>query len=140
VPQAIVIDDDAYELEKASRTFATTHIFPGGCLPSEALIRQLGSAHSIPVRAVDDITPSYARTLQLWRQRFNDAFPRLRARGYDDRFSRLWNFYLGSSEAGFRERRIRDLQIMLAKAGGPVERTPANRWRSHTPERATVPL
>jgi cyclopropane-fatty-acyl-phospholipid synthase len=138
--QAIVIEDGAYELEKASRSFANTHVFPGGCLPSEALIRQLGTASSIPVRAVDDITPSYARTLELWRERFNDAFPRLRARGYDDRFARLWNFYLASSEAGFRERRIRDLQIVLAKAGRTADRTQAKRWHSRTRERATAPL
>jgi cyclopropane-fatty-acyl-phospholipid synthase len=138
--QAIVIDDGAYELEKASRTFANTHVFPGGCLPSEALIRRLGSASSIPVRAIDDITPSYARTLELWRKRFNDAFPRLRARGYDDRFARLWNFYLASSEAGFRERRIRDLQIVLAKAGRMADGRQATRWRSRTHEQATAPL
>jgi cyclopropane-fatty-acyl-phospholipid synthase len=138
--QAIVIADEAYELEKASRSFANTHVFPGGCLPSEALIKELGAASSMPVRAVDDITSSYARTLELWRERFNEALPRLRARGYDDRFARLWNFYLASSEAGFRERRIRDLQIVLSKAGTTADRRQAKRWRSRTRERAPAPL
>jgi cyclopropane-fatty-acyl-phospholipid synthase len=138
--QAIVIDDDAYELEKASRSFANTHVFPGGCLPSEALIGELGSASSIPVRSVDDITASYARTLELWRERFNDAAPRLRALGYDKRFARLWNFYLAFSEAGFRERRIRDLQMVLAKAGRATEGSDSNPWRSRTRERAPAQL
>jgi cyclopropane-fatty-acyl-phospholipid synthase len=138
--QAIVMADEAYELEKASRTFANTHVFPGGCLPSEGLIKRLGAASALPVESVDDITASYARTLELWRARFNDAFPRLRSLGYDDRFARLWNFYLGSSEAGFRERRIRDLQIVLAKAGTKSEPLESSRWRSRTRERAPVPL
>jgi cyclopropane-fatty-acyl-phospholipid synthase len=89
---------------------------------------------------VDDITASYARTLERWRARFNDAFPRLRSLGYDDRFARLWNFYLASSEAGFRERRIRDLQIVLSKAGTTADRRQAKRWRSRTRERAPAPL
>jgi len=138
--QAIVIDNDAYEIEKASRSFANTHVFPGGCLPSEALIRSLGAGNSIPVRAVDDITASYARTLELWRERFNAAGARLQTLGYDERFGRLWNFYLAFSEAGFRERRIRDLQIVLAKAGRTNEGTRSNRWRSRTRERAPAQL
>jgi cyclopropane-fatty-acyl-phospholipid synthase len=138
--QAIVIDDDAYEIEKASRSFANTHVFPGGCLPSELLIERLGADNSLPVRSCDDITASYARTLELWRERFNSAAPLLHELGYDDRFDRLWNFYLAFSEAGFRERRIRDLQIVLAKAERTTEGTGANRWRSRTRERAPAPL
>jgi cyclopropane-fatty-acyl-phospholipid synthase len=114
--QAIVIDDDAYELEKASKTFANTHIFPGGCLPSERVIDELvGEVTDMRPAWRDDITAHYARTLRLWRERFNEAFPRLRAHGYDERFARLWNFYLAFSEGGFAERRIRDVQLLFAK-------------------------
>jgi cyclopropane-fatty-acyl-phospholipid synthase len=138
--QAIVIDDDAYEIEKASRSFANTHVFPGGCLPSELLIERLGADNAMPVRSCDDITASYSRTLELWRERFNAAAPRLRELGYDDRFDRLWNFYLAFSEAGFRERRIRDLQIVLARADRTTEGSGPNRWRSRTRERAPAAL
>ena len=127
--QAIVIGDDAYELEKASRSFSNKHIFPGGCLPSLRLITRLGAASGIPVSACDDISDHYALTLAAWRQRFNDAWPSLRPRGYDERFSRLWNFYLAISEGGFRERRIRDLQLVMAKPGWRVK---DNGWRSPT--------
>ena len=114
--QAIVIDDALYEYEKASRSFANTHVFPGGCLPSERLIGDL-VARETDMSAVwsDDITDDYAETLRLWRERFNRAVPALEARGYDRRFQRLWNIYLAFSEAGFRERRIRDLQLLFAK-------------------------
>jgi cyclopropane-fatty-acyl-phospholipid synthase len=115
--QAIVIDDGVYEAEKAARSFANKHIFPGGCLPSQALITRLATAVGMPPAWLEEITPHYARTLAAWRDRFNDAWPHLRTLGYDERFRRLWNFYLASSEGGFRERRIRDLQLLLAKPG-----------------------
>ena len=116
--QAIVIDDRAYELEKASRSFANKHVFPGGCLPSERLIVELTEklTDMQPVR-LEEISDHYALTLRHWRDRFEDAWVTLRSRGYDERFRRLWRFYLATSEAGFRERRIRDLQLLLAKPG-----------------------
>ena len=118
VLQAIVIDDRLYDAEKAARSFANKHVFPGGCLPSQRLIADL-TAEVTDMRAVwmDDISAHYARTLELWRGRFEGAWAGLRERGYDERFRRLWRFYLASSEAGFRERRIRDLQLALAKPG-----------------------
>jgi cyclopropane-fatty-acyl-phospholipid synthase len=127
--QAIVCRDDNYETEKAARSFSNKHIFPGGCLPSLGVITRLGGESGIPVARVDDISGSYALTLKAWRQRFNDAWPSLRPRGYDARFKRLWNYYLACSEAGFRERRIGDLQIVLAKPG---RRGTGGEWRSPT--------
>jgi cyclopropane-fatty-acyl-phospholipid synthase len=117
--QAIVIGDDLYEAEKASRTFSNKHVFPGGCLPSARLIADVTSRKT-DLRTVwlDDISAHYARTLEIWRRRFNAAWTQLRELGYDERFRRLWNFYLATSEAGFRERRIRDLQLLFAKPAG----------------------
>jgi cyclopropane-fatty-acyl-phospholipid synthase len=116
--QAITIDDRLYEAEKAARSFANTHVFPGGCLPSNKLIADC-LARVTDMRQVwmSDITEHYPPTLASWRQRFLDTWERLRARGYDERFRRLWEFYLCSSEAGFRERRIADVQLLLAKPG-----------------------
>ena len=118
--QAIAIDDDAYEVEKASRSFVNTHVFPGGCLPSERLIRDLvASDTDTAIAWIDDITEHYPPTLARWRERFNAAWPSLRGDGYDERFARLWNLYLALSEGGFREGRIRDVQLLLAKPGFP---------------------
>ena len=116
--QAITIDDRLYEAEKAARSFANTHVFPGGCLPSNKLIADC-VARVTDLREVwmSDITAHYPPTLASWRQRFLDTWERLRARGYDERFRRLWEFYLCSSEAGFREGRIGDVQLLLAKPG-----------------------
>jgi len=116
--QAIVIDDRAYEVEKASKSFINTYIFPGGCLPSMEVMSHL-LARVTDLRAVhlEDITPHYAETLAHWRERFLSASGRLSELGYDERFRRLWLLYLCYCEGGFRERRIQDVQLLLAKPG-----------------------
>jgi cyclopropane-fatty-acyl-phospholipid synthase len=116
--QAITIDDRIYEIEKAAKSFANTHVFPGGCLPSEGLIAGcLDRVTSMKQVWIDDITAHYPPTLAAWRERFFAAWERLHSLGYDERFKRLWDFYLSSSEAGFRERRIGDVQALFAKRG-----------------------
>jgi cyclopropane-fatty-acyl-phospholipid synthase len=114
--QAIVIEDRAYEVEKAAKSFMNTHIFPGGCLPSlEVIARSVARVTDFRELHVEDITAHYATTLQLWRERFLDATDRLAELGYDERFRRLWELYLSYCEGGFRERRIRDVQLLLGK-------------------------
>jgi cyclopropane-fatty-acyl-phospholipid synthase len=116
--QAIVIDDDAYEVEKASRSFINTHIFPGGCLPSlEVIARQVSRVTDMRIAHLDDITTHYTRTLAAWRERFLGARGRLSELGYDERFRRLWELYFSWCEGGFAERRIRDVQLLLTKPG-----------------------
>jgi cyclopropane-fatty-acyl-phospholipid synthase len=69
------------------------------------------------MRAVqlEDITEHYVRTLQHWRDRFDAQPEALQELGYDDRFQRLWRLYLAYCEGGFAERRIGDVQLLLAK-------------------------
>lgn len=114
--QAITIDDRAYEAEKATKSFINQLIFPGGCLPSQEVIARCVSERT-DMRAVqlEDITEHYVRTLQHWRDRFDAQPDALRALGYDDRFQRLWTLYLAYCEGGFAERRIGDVQLLLAK-------------------------
>jgi cyclopropane-fatty-acyl-phospholipid synthase len=114
--QAITVDDRLYEMEKASRSFANTHVFPGGCLPSlKRIADSIGTVTELRQVWLDDITAHYPPTLAQWRERFFAAWDKLRTHGYDERFRRLWDFYLSSSEAGFRERRIGDVQVLFAK-------------------------
>jgi cyclopropane-fatty-acyl-phospholipid synthase len=116
--QAIVIEDGAYEVEKASRSFINTHVFPGGCLPSLQLIARLvARVTDFREAQLEDITAHYATTLRHWRERFLDSAERLAELGYDERFRRLWELYLSYCEGGFRERRIQDVQLLLAKPG-----------------------
>jgi cyclopropane-fatty-acyl-phospholipid synthase len=116
--QAITIDDRAYEVEKGTRSFANTRIFPGGFLPGLSPLVGMTARHT-PMRAVglEEIGPHYATTLRRWAENFAAIGPqRLAAMGFDARFERLWRFYLAYMEAGFRERRIGVVQLLLAGA------------------------
>jgi cyclopropane-fatty-acyl-phospholipid synthase len=114
--QAITIDEHAYEVEKASRSFMNTYIFPGGCLPSLGVIERAVKRRSdMRLAQLDDITPHYVQTLRHWRANFERNLHRLAELGYDARFQRLWRLYLAYCEAGFAERRIGDVQLLLAK-------------------------
>jgi cyclopropane-fatty-acyl-phospholipid synthase len=122
--QAITIDDRAYHVEKGNRSFISTYIFPGGCLPSSEIIaRCVARRTDMHAVGLQDITADYAETLRHWRRRFLARLDDVAALGYDERFRRLWNLYLAYCEAGFRERRIRDVQLLLAKP----------RWRGDLP-------
>ena len=121
--QAILLDDRWFEAEKRLRSFANTLIFPGGCLPSvSSIARSVARVTDMRVAGLEDITPHYAETLRQWRQRFLARREEARALGYDEEFLRLWEMYLAFSEGGFRERRLRDAQIVLAKPDWRGER------------------
>ena len=114
--QAITIDDRAYEVEKGGRSFINTHIFPEGCLPSlEVISRCVARRTDMQTVALEDITSHYAETIRHWRANFEANAERAAAMGYDGRFRRLWHMYLAWCEAGFAERRICDVQVLLAK-------------------------
>jgi cyclopropane-fatty-acyl-phospholipid synthase len=121
--QAITIDDRAYEVEKASKSFIKAYIFPGGALPSLAVLTAaLARRTNLQVANLEDITVHYVETLHCWAANLEAGEGQLAAAGYDDRFQRIWRLYLAYCEAGFAERRILDLQLLLAK---PAYRPPA---------------
>ena len=114
--QAITIDDRAYEVEKASQSFIRTYIFPGGSLPSlEVMTRKLARRTDLQTVHLEDLTPYYVETLRRWRANFESNAAVLGQLGYDDPFRRLWKLYLCYCEAGFAERRICDVQLLLGK-------------------------
>ena len=91
------------------------YIFPGGMLPSLAQVELAIKRTALIVSDVEDIAPHYVRTLQEWRRRFFENVEQVRALGFDDRFVRMWQYYLCSAEAGFATRSTGDLQIVLDK-------------------------
>ena len=114
--QAITMDDRAYTVEKASKSFIRTYVFPGGCLPSlEVISKCVAKRTDLRTVHLEDLTPHYAETLRRWRTNFEAATEQLEALGYDERFRRLWRMYLSYCEAGFAERRIGLVQTVLAK-------------------------
>ncbi|PTL54387.1 hypothetical protein C7Y72_21890 [Paraconexibacter algicola] len=115
--QAITIDDRAYDVEKATKSFINQLIFPGGCLPSVREIQRcVGSFTALRNVQLEDITPHYVTTLAAWRERFEQAAAAgaLDEQRYDKQFRRIWSLYLAYCEGGFAERRIQDVQILLA--------------------------
>jgi cyclopropane-fatty-acyl-phospholipid synthase len=120
--QAITIDDRAYDVEKAVKSFINQLIFPGGCLPSlEIISRNTARQSDMRVVQLEDMTEHYVTTLRHWREAFQAATEELEERGYDERFRRLWVLYLAYCEAGFAERRIQVGQLLLAKPGYRAE-------------------
>jgi cyclopropane-fatty-acyl-phospholipid synthase len=101
VLQVICIAPERYDSYRQRADFIQTHIFPGGALPTEGIVRAEAARAGLTTTAVEMFAPSYARTLAEWRQRFNAAWPSIAALGFDERFRRLWNYYLAYCEVGF---------------------------------------
>jgi cyclopropane-fatty-acyl-phospholipid synthase len=119
--QAITIDGRAYHVEKSKKSFANTHVFPGGCLPSlEVISRSVARVTDMRQVHLEDLTTHYVRTLRCWRENFIAHLDRVRSLGYDGRFQRMWELYLAYCEGGFGGGRIGDVQLLLAKPGFPA--------------------
>ncbi len=116
--QAIVIGDQRYDHYRRSADFIQRYIFPGGCLPSVARIMDCVARQTdMRVIHLEDFAEDYAKTLAHWRERFLANIDRARKLGYSEEFLRMWEYYLCYCEAGFRERNIGLVQIVLAKPG-----------------------
>jgi cyclopropane-fatty-acyl-phospholipid synthase len=116
--QAITIEDHRYAHALGSVDFIKRHVFPGSFIPSiNALLAAKTRASDLGLVAMEDFGHSYALTLQAWRERFMAHLPQVRAQGFDERFVRLWEFYLAYCEGGFRERSIGVAHLLLAKPG-----------------------
>ena len=116
--QAITIEDHRYEQALKSVDFIKRHVFPGCFIPSiNAMLASKTRSSDLALVALEDFGLSYARTLQAWRERFLAQLPAVRAQGFDERFIRLWEFYLAYCEGGFRERSIGVSHLVLAKPG-----------------------
>ena len=114
--QAITIADQFFEQHKRSVDFIKRYIFPGSCIPSiTAMSRSIARASDLKIFHLEDITPHYARTLRTWRQRFFANEDRVRDLGYPETFIRMWDYYLSYCEAGFAERYLGDVQMLLTK-------------------------
>lgn len=114
--QSITIADQRYAAAKRSVDFIQRYIFPGGCLPSVAVLSD-AAARNTDMRIVhlEDIGPHYATTLKHWRERFMARLDAVRELGYPDEFIRMWEYYLCYCEGGFRERAIGTAQILFCK-------------------------
>jgi len=114
--QSITIAEQRYAAAKRSVDFIQRYIFPGGCLPSVAVISDAVTRKTdMRMLHLEDIGPHYATTLKHWRERFMARLDAVRALGYPEEFIRMWEYYLCYCEGGFRERAIGTAQVLLGK-------------------------
>lgn len=102
VLQAITIDESLFAHYRRDVDFIQRYIFLGGMLPSPAVVAEQAQQAGLAIRARAAFGLDYARTLAEWMVRFNAQAEAVRAQGFDERFIRMWQFYLAYCEAGFR--------------------------------------
>ena len=114
--QIITIKDDLFAAYRLRADFIQRYIFPGGMLPSLARLKEEATHAGLAWEPVHRFGEHYADTLAAWGQRFTAHWEVIRGLGFDERFKRLWRFYLSYCEAGFRTARTDVVQVALAKA------------------------
>jgi cyclopropane-fatty-acyl-phospholipid synthase len=114
--QLIMVADRHWQSSNEHPDFVRRYIFPGGQVPSLGVLRGLARRHGLTWRDDEGFGRSYARTLATWLANFDDAWPRIREMGFDDRFRRMWRYYLAYCAAGFASGRTDVRQIVLDRS------------------------
>lgn len=114
--QIITIQDALFDEYNARTDFIQKYVFPGGMLPSEERLAPVTTAAGLSWQAVERFGMDYADTLKQWDERFQAAWGQIsQTAGFDERFRRLWRFYLAYCEAGFRSGRTDVIQLTLSR-------------------------
>ncbi|KEJ87998.1 SAM-dependent methyltransferase [Sulfitobacter donghicola] len=113
--QIITVDDRRWEIYKRGVDFIQKYIFPGGMLPSPTVLRNEIEQAGLSVEKSIEFGKSYDLTLRRWHQRFNEKWTEIQSLGFDDRFRRMWNFYLTSCAATFGSGNCDVTQITVRK-------------------------
>ena len=111
--QAITIEDARYAKALKTVDYIKRYIFPGSFIPCISVMTQTASNHQLRLKQLDDIGQSYAKTIHIWRERFLEAKAQVLAMGFDERFIRMWDFYLCYCEGGFEEGVISDVHLLF---------------------------
>lgn len=110
VIQSIVIEPQAFERYRQRVDFIQHYIFPGGMLPTSNAIETCADQAGLQASCIASFGQDYARTLATWRERFESSWSEIEGLGFDNRFRRMWRYYLTYCEGGFSEGLI-DVQI-----------------------------
>ncbi|TVS10791.1 MAG: class I SAM-dependent methyltransferase [Wenzhouxiangella sp.] len=121
--QAITIEDYRYANALRTVDYIKRYVFPGSFIPSiDAITSSMARSTHLGLIELADFGASYALTLKAWRERFEAAWDRIAAMGFDETFRRRWRYYLAYCEGGFAERAISDVHLLLAAPGYRPER------------------
>jgi cyclopropane-fatty-acyl-phospholipid synthase len=115
--QVITIEDARFEQYRRSADFIQKYIFPGGMLPSVQQFNTLSAERGLRIREQAFFGLHYADTLRIWNRRFHEQDRAIRQLGFDDRFMRMWSYYLAYCEGGFRAGQIDLMQVVLDSHG-----------------------
>jgi cyclopropane-fatty-acyl-phospholipid synthase len=115
--QVITIAERLWPSYRREIDFIRRYIFPGGMLPTASIMRGLGEKYGMPILNEWAFRLDYAATLAQWRERFLVAWPKLIPLGFDERFKRMWEYYLAFCEGGFRGGTIDVRQMVFTKPG-----------------------
>ncbi len=110
--QIITINEAAYPIYRKRPDFIQHYVFPGGMLPTPAILKSLGADQGLSYLRERVFAQDYARTLAEWRERFWASWDKIIPLGFDERFKKLWEFYLHYCEAGFRAEYIDVRQVI----------------------------
>jgi cyclopropane-fatty-acyl-phospholipid synthase len=114
--QSITIPDQRFDTYRRDFDWTRKYIFPGSLLASiQGIADALKRRTTLRIDSMTDIGPDYARTLRMWRERFLGRVEEVRRLGFDDRFIRMWEFYLATCEASFAARYIGNVQMILTR-------------------------
>jgi cyclopropane-fatty-acyl-phospholipid synthase len=113
--QIITIRDELFSVYRSRSDFMRKYVFPGGMLPSESRLREETRRAGLEWNDIARFGHNYADTLAEWAVRFEAAWDSIRALGFDERFRRLWSFYLRYCEAAFRTERTNVVQLGLVR-------------------------
>ena len=113
--QAITVEDHRYDFSRKEVDYIKRYIFPGGFLPSISKMNTQASKHQLVMEDLLDMGHSYAKTLKHWRERFFEKIDMVQQQGFDERFIRMWEYYLCYCEGGFSERAISVVQAHYRK-------------------------
>ncbi len=114
--QAITIDDKLYPRYKTKEDFIQKYIFPGGFLPSKSSLYHLTQKTGLRIQNYNSYGLHYSDTLKLWRDEFFKKWDEISKQGFDNKFKRMWHFYLSYCEAGFKSKNIDLIQFSLNKS------------------------
>ena len=112
--QGITIRDDLFDRYKNSEDFIQKYIFPGGFLPSIHFMKNLIKKNELNLLRINSYPDDYAKTLAIWRENFFKTWNNIAPLGFDEKFKRMWEFYLSYCEAGFKARNINLIQCSMS--------------------------
>ncbi len=111
--QAITIDDSLFDRYKTKEDFIQKYIFPGGFLPSKKKLYDLSSSNGLEIKKYESYGSHYSSTLKIWKDEFLKKWEEISKHGFDNKFKRMWHFYLSYCEAGFKSKNIDLIQFSM---------------------------